>query len=398
MSSQLFTPLSIGHMELPNRITVAAMCQYSASEGSMTDWHMQHLGTLSLSGAAMLVIEATGVTAQGRISLGCTGLYSDANEAAMKRVVDFVRAISPIRLGVQLAHAGRKASAQRPWEGRGALKSGEGAWDTIAPSAIRLADGWPAPAALDRAGMDAVRDAFVASARRAARMGFDFVELHSTHGYLLSEFLSPLANKRTDEFGGSLQNRMRFPLAVIRAVRDAWPRDKALGAKISGTDFAPGGWTPDDAVVYARELKALGYDYVTVSGGGIVLDAKVPVAPGYQVPYAERVRRESGISTGSVGLISDPDQAEEIVASGKADFVSLARAMLFDPRWPWHAAVALGAEMKYPPQYERCHPKAWPPGSTTSQPKSLNATDAKETPRTQWRGEPEKVRRDTGSK
>jgi 2,4-dienoyl-CoA reductase-like NADH-dependent reductase (Old Yellow Enzyme family) len=366
MSSTLFTPLSIGSMELSNRITVAAMCQYSATDGSMTNWHVQHLGNLSLSGASMLMIEATGVTAQGRISLGCTGLYSDENEAAMKRVVDFVRTISPIRIGVQLAHAGRKASAERPWEGRGAL-TGEGAWETVAPSAIPLATGWPTPRALDRAGMDAVRNAFVSAARRAMRIGLEIVELHSTHGYLLSEFLSPLANKRTDEYGGNLENRMRFPLEVARAVRDVWPRSKAYGAKISGTDFADGGWTPDEAVAYARELKALGCDYVTVSGGGVVLDAKVPVGPGYQVPYAERVRRESGITTGSVGLISDPRQAEEIVASGNADFVSLARAMLFDPRWPWHAAVALGADIKYPPQYERCHPKAWPPARAWGQ-------------------------------
>ena len=360
MSSQLFSALKIGELELQDRITVAAMCQYSAVEGSMTDWHMQHLGSLALSGAAMMVIEATGVTAQGRISLGCTGLYSDANEAAMKRVIDFVRTISPVLVGVQLAHAGRKASAHRPWEGRGALKPGEGAWETVAPSPIALAEGWPVPKALDRSGMDAVREAFVASARRAARMGLDFVEIHSTHGYLLSEFLSPLANKRSDRYGGSLENRMRFPLEVARAVRDAWPRERPIGAKISGTDFAPGGWTPDEAVAYARELKSIGCDYVTVSGGGVVLDAKVPVGPGYQVPYAERVRRETGITTGSVGLITDPQQAEEIVASGKADFVSLARAMLYDPRWPWHAAAALGADLKYPPQYERCHPKVWP--------------------------------------
>ncbi|MGZ5176537.1 MAG: oxidoreductase, partial [Burkholderiales bacterium] len=196
MSSTLFTPLSVGSMELSNRITVAAMCQYSAIDGSMTDWHMQHLGNLSLSGASMLMIEATGVTAQGRISLGCTGLYSDENEGAVKRIVDFVRTISPIRIGVQLAHAGRKASAQRPWEGRGALHSGEGAWETVAPSAIPLAEGWPTPRALDRAGMDAVRNAFVSAARRAFHIGLDVVELHSTHGYLLSEFLSPLANKR----------------------------------------------------------------------------------------------------------------------------------------------------------------------------------------------------------
>lgn len=360
MSSNLFTPLAIGRMELPNRIAVAAMCQYSAVDGSMTEWHLQHLGNLSLSGAAMLAIEATGVTPEGRISHGCTGLYSDANEAAMKRVVDFVRSISPIRLGVQLAHAGRKASAQRPWEGRGALSPDDDAWETLAPSAVALAPGWPTPQALDRAGMTAVAAAFVASALRAKRLGLDFVEVHSTHGYLLSEFLSPLANKRSDAYGGSLENRMRFPLEVVCAVRDAWPRDKPLGAKISGTDFAEGGWTVEDAVVYARALKSYGCDYVTVSGGGVVLDAKVPVGPGYQVPYAERVKRETEIKTGAVGLIGGAEQAEEIIASGKADFVALARAMLFDPRWPWHAALELGADMEYPPQYARAHPKLWP--------------------------------------
>ena len=359
--SKLFEPLALGPMTLANRITVAPMCQYSAIDGSMTDWHVQHLGSLAVSGAAMLVVEATGVTPEGRITHGCTGLYSDSNESAMKRVVDLVRSVSPIRLGIQLGHAGRKASAERPWEGRGPLK-GDDAWLTVAPSAIPLAQSWPTPRALDRAAMTGVRDAFVAATQRSLRLGFDAVELHSTHGYLLSEFLSPLSNRREDAYGGSLENRMRFPLEVAAAVREAWPRDRVLGAKISGTDFADGGWTADDAVVYARELKRAGLDYVTVSGGGVVLDAKVPAAPGYQVPYAERVKRETGITTGAVGLISEPAQAEEIVASGKADFVSLARGMLFDPRWPWHAAVALGAEVTYPPQYERASPKLWPPG------------------------------------
>lgn len=362
MTSKLFTPLSIGRMELENRITIAPMCQYSAVDGSMTDWHLMHLGSLALSGAAMIVIEATGVSREGRITPNCTGLYSDANEAAMARVVKFVRSISPIRLGIQLAHAGRKGSTQRPWEGRGALDPDDpAAWQTVAPSPVALAAGWPSPTALDRAGMDAVRESFVQAARRAARLDLDFVELHSTHGYLLSEFLSPLANRRADEYGGALENRMRFPLEVVRAVRAVW--DRPLGAKISGSDFAQGGWTPDDAVVYAHELRKLECDYVTVSGGGIVLDQKVPVSPGYQVPFAERVRRETGIATGAVGLISDARQAEDIVASGKADFVSLARAMLFDPRWPQHAAVTLGGEARYAPQYERCAPKAWPPGA-----------------------------------
>jgi 2,4-dienoyl-CoA reductase-like NADH-dependent reductase (Old Yellow Enzyme family) len=361
MSSLLFSPLTIGRMELPNRITIAPMCQYSAVDGTMTDWHVMHLGSLALSGASMLVIEATGVTPEGRITLGCTGLYSDKNETAMKRTVDFVRSISPLRIGVQLAHAGRKASAERPWEGRGPLKAGDGAWQTVAPSAIAFAPGWHTPKALDRAGMDAVRDAFVAAARRAARIGFDFIEMHSTHGYLLSEFLSPLANKREDEYGGSLENRMRFPLEVMRAVRAAWPAEKVLGAKISGTDFAEGGWTADDAVAYAAALKNCGVDYVTVSGGGVVHDQKVPTSPGYQVPFAERVKKEAGITTGAVGLIATPRHAEEILANGKADFISLARGMLFDPRWGWHAAAALGADVYYPPQYERCAPKLWPP-------------------------------------
>jgi 2,4-dienoyl-CoA reductase-like NADH-dependent reductase (Old Yellow Enzyme family) len=362
MTSRLFEPVALGPLTLGNRITVAPMCQYSAIDGSMTDWHMQHLGSLALSGASMLIIEATGVTPEGRITHGCTGLYSDANEASFKRVVDLIRSVSTVVLGVQIGHAGRKASAQRPWEGRGALGTGEEPWKTLAPSAIALAAGWPTPAALDRAGMTRLRDAFVASTKRALRLGLDVVELHSTHGYLLSEFLSPLSNKREDEYGGSLENRMRLPLEVARAVRDAWPRDRALGAKISGTDFAEGGWTGDDAVVYARALKSAGLDYVTVSGGGVVLDAKVPASAGYQVPYAERVKSESGITTGAVGLITQASQAEEIIASGKADFVSLARALLFDPRWPWHAAVALGADVKYPPQYERVHPTLWPPG------------------------------------
>ncbi|MCI3951641.1 MAG: nemA [Burkholderiales bacterium] len=361
MTNKLFTPFSIGSLELENRITVSPMCQYSAIDGSMNDWHLMHLGTLALSGASMLVIEATGVTPEGRITPNCTGLYSDDNEAAMARVVEFVRSISPIRLGIQLAHAGRKASAQRPWEGRGALDPKDpNAWQTVAPSPVPLAPGWPAPQALDRAGMDAVKNAFVQAAQRAARLGLDFIEVHSTHGYLLSEFLSPLANRRNDECGGTLENRMCFPLEVVRALRAAWR--KPLGAKISGSDFAPGGWTPDDAVAYARELKKLGCDYATVSGGGVVLDAKVPISPGYQVPFAERVKRETGIVTGAVGLISDPQQAEDIVSAGKADFVSLARAMLFNPRWPQHAAVTLGGNAKYPPQYERCAPKAWPPG------------------------------------
>jgi 2,4-dienoyl-CoA reductase-like NADH-dependent reductase (Old Yellow Enzyme family) len=364
MTSRLFTPLSIGGMTLANRVTIAPMCQYSAIEGTMTDWHLMHLGNLAISGASMLVIEATGVTPAGRITRYCTGLYSDENERAMKRVIDYCRGISPIRIGVQIGHAGRKASTHRPWEGRSFLGEGEGGWATLAPSAVALAAGWPTPHELTRVEMDEVRQAFVSAAVRAVRAGVDFVEIHSTHGYLLCEFLSPLSNFRRDEYGGSRVNRMRFPLEVFEAVRAALPADQPVGAKISGTDFVEGGWTPDDAVAYARELKQAGCAYVTVSGGGVVLDAKVPTGPGYQVPYAERVKRETGMVTGAVGLITDPQQAEEIIASGKADFVSLARAMLFNPRWPQHAAIALGAEARYAPQYERAAPKTWPSART----------------------------------
>jgi len=267
-------------------------------------------------------------------------------------------------LGVQLAHAGRKGSAHRPWQGHGPLQVDEGAWQTQAPSAVPLAAGWPAPQAMSKAEMQQLAQAFVQATHRAARIGLDFVEIHSTHGYLLSEFLSPLANRRTDEYGGSLENRMRYPLEVFRAVRAAFPAGRPVGAKISGTDFADGGFTPDEAVAYARALKAEGCAYVTVSGGGVVLDAKIPVGPGYQVPFAERVKKETGITTGAVGMITDPQQAEAIIANGQVDFISLARAMLFNPRWPQHAAVSLGVELPYVPQYERAAPKAWRPGRT----------------------------------
>jgi 2,4-dienoyl-CoA reductase-like NADH-dependent reductase (Old Yellow Enzyme family) len=362
MTAQLFTPLSIGGHSLANRITVAPMCQYSATEGSMGDWHLMHLGSMAVSGASMLVMEATAVVPEGRITPHCPGLWSEANAAAMKRVAGFVRSVSPVALGVQLAHAGRKGSSHRPWQGHGPLAADEGAWLTQAPSPLPLAAGWPAPHELSRGDMDALIRAFAEAARCAARIGLDFIELHSTHGYLLSEFLSPLANRRTDEYGGSLENRMRYPLQVFRAVREAFTVRGFVGAKISGSDFAEGGWTPDEAVAYARALKAEGCAYVTVSGGGVVLDAKIPVGPGYQVPFAARVRRETGIVTGAVGLISEPRQAEAIIAGGEADFVSLARAMLFNPRWPLHAAVELGAETVWPPQYERGSPRLWRPG------------------------------------
>lgn len=359
--SKLFSPLAIGGIEIANRVTVSPMCQYSARDGCMTDWHLQHLMGLALSGAGLLTVEATHVNPEGRITPACAGLWSDENEAAMKRVVDACRGVSTARLSLQLAHAGRKGSAQPPWDGGKALSAAQGAWPTVAPSAIALGPGWHTPAALDAVGMARVRDAFVAAARRALRLGFDMIEMHSAHGYLLNEFLSPLANARTDNYGGSLANRMRFPLEVFEAVRAIWPRDRALGARIPGSDYVEGAWGVQDAVAYASALKTAGCDFVTVSGGGVVLDARVPVGPGYQVPFARAVREATGLVTGAVGLISEPRQAEAILEAGHADYVAIARAFLFNPRWALHAALALGDEAKFPPQYARGHPDLYPP-------------------------------------
>ena len=356
----LFSPLELGPVTLANRIAVAPMCQYSAEDGSATDWHLQHLMQLAIAGAGLVVVEATAVARIGRITHGCLGLYSDANEAALARVLAAARkaAAGGTRFGIQLAHAGRKGSSERPWEGGRPLA--EGAWQTVAPSAVPLLDGAPAPAALDEAGLEGVLAAFRQAAERAVRLGFDAIELHSAHGYLLHSFVSPLSNRRTDTCGGSLDNRLRFPLAVARTVRAAVPREVALGARITGTDWAEGGLGPDDAVVHAAALKAAGYDYVCVSGGGAVSQVKIPLGPGYQVPAAAKVRAETGIVTRAVGLIVEPAQADAIVASGQADWVALARAFLDNPRWVWHAAERLGARIAYPPQYARVARAQWP--------------------------------------
>ncbi len=358
-SPLLFTPLQLGGLTLPNRIVVSPMCQYSAEAGSATDWHMIHLGSLALSNAGLLVIEATAVEAQGRITPGDLGLYSDANEAALGRVLDACRRWGNTPIAIQLAHAGRKASAQVPWEGGLALK--DGAWETSAPSAIPFADGWHTPKALDKAGLARIRDAFVATARRADRLGIDAAEIHGAHGYLLHEFLSPLSNQREDDYGGNSRNRMRFPLEVAAAVRDAWPAGKPLGARITGSDWVEGGLTPEDAVAFAQALKALGYDYVCVSSGGNAAQARIKLEPGYQVPFAEKVKAGAGIATRAVGLIAGARQAEDILQAGKADMVAMARAFLDDPHWVWHAAEALGAEAPpYPRQYLRSQAKVWP--------------------------------------
>jgi 2,4-dienoyl-CoA reductase-like NADH-dependent reductase (Old Yellow Enzyme family) len=354
--SVLFSPLQLGGLGLQNRIVVAPMCQYSAEAGRATDWHLIHLGHLALSGAALLITEATAVEPEGRISPSDLGLWSDETQAALARVLRGVRAYSKIPLAVQLAHAGRKASTDLPWQGGGLVPAARGGWQPQAPSALPFAPGDPAPLELDQAGLARIREAFAKAARRADALGFDCVELHNAHGYLLHEFLSPLSNRRADEYGGTLANRMRFPLEVFSAVRAALPKTRPLGVRISATDWVPGGWDIEDSLVFAAELKQRGCAYIHVSSGGTSPEQKIPIVPGYQVPHAERIKRETGLTTIAVGLITQPGQAEDIVASGQADLVALARGMLYDPRWPWHAAAALGERIDGPPQYLRAAP------------------------------------------
>ncbi|MBA2965523.1 MULTISPECIES: NADH:flavin oxidoreductase/NADH oxidase [Ramlibacter] len=354
----LFTPWQLDGLQLANRIVVAPMCQYSAVEGNATDWHLLHLGHLALSGAGLLVLEASAVSAQGRISPQDLGLYSDANEAALARVLQAVRAHSPIGVAIQLSHAGRKGSSRAPWDGGVQIPAGApDGWQTVAPSAWPHAAGEDAPLALDQRGLAQVRDDFAAAARRAARLGFDGIELHAAHGYLLHQFLSPLANRREDAYGGSLDNRMRFPLEVFDAVRAAFPAGKPVWVRVSATDWVDGGWDPDSTLRFAQALQARGCAAVHVSTGGVSPAQKIPLGPGYQVPFAQRVKEVTGLPTIAVGMITEPQQAEAIVAQGQADAVALARAMLYDPRWPWHAAALLGAHVTAPRQYWRSQPR-----------------------------------------
>ena len=360
MQAALFQPITIAGMEFANRIVVSPMCQYSAENGAATDWHMIHLGQLALSGAALLMLEATAVEPQGRIAPGDLGLWDDATEAALARVLKACRRYGSGRIGIQLAHAGRKGSAQAPWDGGKALGAGEGAWETIAPSALPFGPGWPAPRAFAAADFQRVKDGFAAAARRALRLDIDVVELHAAHGYLLHEFLSAVSNRRDDAYGGSLENRMRFPLEVFEAVRQVWPKDRPLGARITGSDWIDGGVTTDEAVAFAQELKRRGCDFVDVTSGGIAPDARIKLGPGYQVPFASAVRRVTGLPTWGVGLITSPRQANEIITVGDADMIELARGFLDNPRWVWHAAAELGVDLTYPPQYRRAHPSVWP--------------------------------------
>lgn len=361
--SVLFSPVSFAGLELSNRIVVSPMCQYSADDGCANDWHLIHLGMLASSGASLVVVEATHVERRGRITHGCLGLYSDANEAALARVVAAARRAGSAKFGIQLAHSGRKGSAQRPWEGVSSIKPDDDPWETIAASPIPFGEGWQTPRQATEADMTRVREAFVSAAKRALRLGFDAIELHLAHGYLLHGFMSPLSNRRSDDYGGLFENRLRFPLSIARAVRAAVPKGTALGARITGNDWREGGLTPDDAVAVAKLLKAEGLDFICVSSGGVAADIRNPSEPGYNVPIAARVKREAGIVTRAVGLIVKPEQAEDVVAKGDADLVALGRAFLDNPHWGWQAAKALGADVPRPQQYARSGPKLWAPAA-----------------------------------
>lgn len=355
--SQLFSPLHLGPLELPNRIVIAPMCQYSAHEGVVSDWHRIHLGNLALSGAGLLILEATAVQANGRISHADLGLWNDDQEAALAALVASLRRWAPIPLGIQLAHAGRKASTARPWEGGGPIAAGEpDGWTTVSASALAYDEGHPLPGALDAAGIEALVEAFVDAARRAARIGLDLVEIHAAHGYLLHQFLSPLSNQRTDEYGGSLENRLRLLLRVFDAVRTALPEHVSVGVRISATDWVEGGWDLEQSIALARELDARGCHFIHVSSGGLDPRQQIAIGPGYQVPFAAAIREQVRMPVIAVGLITGARQAEAIVAGGQADAVALARGILYDPRWPWHAAAELGAKAKAAPQFLRCEP------------------------------------------
>lgn len=355
---KIFSPFQVGGLALANRIIVAPMCQYSAEDGCMTDWHLIHLGQLAISGAAALTVEATAVLPEGRISYADVGLYSDACESAMRRVLDGVRRWSDIPLAIQLAHAGRKASTDLPWVGGAQIPVDHPkGWRPVAPSAVPFAPKDAAPMSMNADALTAVRAAFVSAAHRATGIGFDAIQLHGAHGYLLHEFLSPLSNRREDQYGGSLENRMRFPLEVFDAVRTAFPAGRPVTVRVSATDWAEGGWDLEQTIAFAQALEARGCDAINVSSGGLTHDQKIPVSPNYQVPLARAVKRATSMPVVAVGLITEPEQAEGVIATGDADLIALGRAFLYDPRWPWHAAAHFRHQIKVPPQYLRSEPR-----------------------------------------
>jgi 2,4-dienoyl-CoA reductase-like NADH-dependent reductase (Old Yellow Enzyme family) len=358
----LFTPLRVGNLQLANRIVIAPMCQYScAGDGCLNDWHLIHLGHLALSGAALLTIEATAVLPEGRITWADAGLFDDATQAALGRTLESIRHWSDMPVAIQLAHAGRKASCEVPWAGGRQLPADSPhGWQTVGPSAVAFAEGQRPPVALDRDGLKRIREGFAAAARRAAQVGIDVIQIHGAHGYLLHEFLSPLSNHREDEYGGSLANRARFPLEVFDAVREAFPPDRVVSMRVSGTDWTEGGWSIEETVAFAQLLERHGCGAIHVSSGGLHPAQAIPLAPGYQVPLARAVKAAVRMPVTAVGLITAFEHAEAIVATGDADLIALARTILYDPRWPWHAAAALGAQVRAPRQYLRAQPHGRP--------------------------------------
>jgi NADPH2 dehydrogenase len=358
--STLFTPLTLpsprGGLTLPNRIVVAPMCQYSAHNGEATDWHLMHWGNLLNGGAGMFTIEATAVLAEGRITPNCLGLWDERTEAKLADTLQRARKLAPhVAVCIQLAHAGRKASSAVPWQGGQLLDAAQGGWPTYGPSALPQLANEPAPEAMDAASLARVREAFVTAALRADKMGIDAIELHGAHGYLLHEFLSPLSNQRQDTYGGSLSNRMRYPLEVFAAVRAAY--SGVLGIRVSASDWVDGGLTADEVTTFAQQLKALGCDFVHVSSGGLSPQQKIAIGPGYQVHFARQIRAATGMVTTAVGLITEAQQAEDILQAGDADLIALARAFLYQPRWGWQAAAALGGTVEANPVYWRCLPR-----------------------------------------
>jgi 2,4-dienoyl-CoA reductase-like NADH-dependent reductase (Old Yellow Enzyme family) len=362
MASKLFSAITMRGLTLSDRIVVAPMCQYASQDGNATDWHLMNLGQYAMGAGGLVMTEATHVSAEGRITPRCLGLYSDDNEATLKRVVDFCKQWGTSHMAIQIAHAGRKGSNRPPLNGGGALPVDEGAWETVGPSATSFGY-WPAPRALDDSGLARIKQEFVDATIRADRVGFALAEMHGGHGYLLHQFVSPISNQRNDGYGGPLGNRMRFPLEVFEACRAVWPEDKPMGIRFSASDWVEGGFNLEESVIYARALKELGCDFVDVTSGGLDPRQKIDLRPGYQVHMAEKIRNEANIPVMAVGLIVEPEHAEDIIASGKADMVALARGMMDNPRWAWHAAQALGVEIKYPDQYARCAPNAWPGAS-----------------------------------
>ena len=350
--TKLFDTLKLRDIEFRNRVFVSPMCQYSAADGAPTDWHFVHLGTRAVGGAGLVLTEAAAVCPEGRITPDDAGIWNDAHTEGWSRVTRFVKE-QGARVGIQLAHAGRKASTQAPWLGDGALSPSERGWQPIGPSAMAFSDTSPVPRAMNPSDIDRVVAQFVDATQRSLEAGFEVVELHAAHGYLLHQFLSPLSNHRRDDYGGSLENRMRLPLRVARAVRAAWPERLPLFVRLSTTDWTDGGWDLPQSIEFSRALKGLGVDLIDCSSGGLVPNANVPVGPGYQVAFAEAIRREAALPTAAVGMITKPEQADEIVAGGKADAVLLGRQLLRDPYWPLHAAKALGAPPNWPKQYRR---------------------------------------------